>query len=172
MPGSQLTRDRQEDLAQENGPEKERVISLLSEFAFLNEQEAGPVGGDDERSLSPLFLQLSDDAARPDQPEDEEPAPPKQQEQRSEPPPAQEQQPKLAPAPTAPATANGFRQQSPPVSIKGGALTPPPLLQMKTGSVSAATETKKGSGPVPWRPMPRLTPLGLKASSANQDSFR
>ncbi|XP_064192894.1 MAX dimerization protein MGA a isoform X2 [Anguilla rostrata] len=182
----QLTSDRQEDLEAEDDPEDEKLMSLLSEIAFLNQQansedapachlpEAGPVGGDDERSLSPLFLQLSDDAARPGQPEDEEPSAPQPEEPLAKPPPPErEQQPKpeaSASCGAAAAVANGFRQQSPPVSVKGGALTPPPLLQMKSGSVTMATETKKGNGPVPWRPMPRLTPLGLKASSLSQDS--
>ncbi|XP_061087777.1 MAX dimerization protein MGA a isoform X2 [Conger conger] len=167
--GDRPTHDRQEDL----DPENEKLMSLLSEIAFLNQQaqgedtpparrrEAGPPGGDDERSLSPLFLQLSDDAARPDQPEDEESGPPQPEEPQPKPAPP-------SPAPPA-AAASEVRQQSPPVCVKGGTLTPPPLLQMKAGSVAAATETKKGGVPVPWRPMPRLTPLGLKAGSVNQD---
>ncbi|KAJ8353574.1 hypothetical protein SKAU_G00211410 [Synaphobranchus kaupii] len=190
--GDQLTSDRQEHLTPEDDPdddpENEKLMSLLSEIAFLNQQansedapachrpdarkgqsEAVLVGGDDDRSLSPLFLQLSDDAERPSHAHDEEPSTPEPEEQQGKPASEQEQQPKPTPAA---AVANGFRQKSPPISVKGGTLTPPPLLQMKAGSVSKATETKMGStaGQVPWRPMPRLTPLGLKASSLTQDS--
>lgn len=67
-----------------------------------------------------------------------------------------------------------------PANGKGGALAPPPLLQMKVGgakvTVPASSDgaaggegegigrgAKRGGG-VAWRPMPRLVPLGLRGN--------
>ncbi|XP_018619669.2 MAX dimerization protein MGA a isoform X3 [Scleropages formosus] len=69
--------------------------------------------------------------------------------------------------------ANGFGQQSLPSPAKGGALTPPPLLQMKAGKGALLIESKAGDadscGKVSWRPMPRLAPLGLKPGGLPTD---
>ncbi|KAJ8399502.1 hypothetical protein AAFF_G00412140 [Aldrovandia affinis] len=201
----QLTCDKQDGPAPasacspDNGPEEERLMSLLSEIAFLNQQtnsedsgllevtqgrkrwkgagekeaeQVGGVEGDDDRSLSPLFLQLDEDVLGTKDSQIEQLGAPAGEEQPARVVVGQEQQPKRG---AATAMANGFGRQSPPCSVKGGALTPPPLLQMKAGSAAMVTDSKvrggeRAGGEVSWRPMPRLAPLGLKAGGPAQDS--
>ncbi|KAG7466503.1 hypothetical protein MATL_G00165410 [Megalops atlanticus] len=138
---------------------------------------AGRVGdleGDDERSLSPLFLQLDEDLQRSKDTCPEEVKVQAEGEQCVKIVLEQGKQLQQGPDPPSAAVANGFGQQSPTSSIKGGALTPPPLLQMKVGSAAMAMDSKAKRGEkgceVSWRPMPRLAPLGLKTSVLAQDS--
>lgn len=70
-------------------------------------------------------------------------------------------------------TTQGVRGESASTS-KEGVLAPPPLLQMKVGGPKMANPTssngaavdveeeRRNEGVVPWRPMPRLVPLGLR----------
>ncbi|XP_036397570.1 MAX dimerization protein MGA a isoform X2 [Megalops cyprinoides] len=138
---------------------------------------AGRVGdleGDDERSLSPLFLQLDEDLQRSKDTCPEEVKVQAEGEQCVKIVLEQGKQLQQGPDPTSAAVANSFGRQSPTSSIKGGALTPPPLLQMKVGSAAMAMDSKAKRGEkgceVSWRPMPRLAPLGLKTSVSAQDS--
>ncbi|KAG9336381.1 hypothetical protein JZ751_002728 [Albula glossodonta] len=201
--GDQLTCNRMEVPAPgsacgpNNGAEDDRLMSLLSEIAFLNQQGNGeesglpevsqthsppqdgkgwteeePTGGldgDDDRSLSPLFLQLDEDALGTKN--SERLSASVGEEQGNSIASEHEEQPKQG---TDVAVTNGFGRQSLPPSVKGGALTPPPLLQMKAGSAAVAADSKakkgKETSEVSWRPMPRLVPLGLKASGLAQDN--
>lgn len=144
--------------------------------------------GDDERSLSPLFLRLDDDlsGSRGDKEKvssnlSHPPGPPGQKFDHH---PGQQsniwsgtvldsvdnstlgsgQDPAM----------NGQNQEQsplapPPGTTKGGALTPPPLLQMKLGGVAMVADNSERAeenreSEVAWRPMPRLAPLGLKSN--------
>ncbi|MBN3298723.1 MGAP protein, partial [Amia calva] len=115
---------------------------------------------DDDRALSPLFLQLDEDLNKSKDSQSDEDKP-----QAGE----SDLVNVVVGSPSRSSTvANGHDQQSPNPSLKGDSLTPPPLLQMKTGSAITSVDTSKDSSKdieLSWRPMPRLAPLGLKVSS-------
>ncbi|XP_014050333.2 MAX dimerization protein MGA a isoform X1 [Salmo salar] len=133
--------------------------------------------GDDERSLSPLFLRLDEDllGLKERQGQDEAskgPGLPVPQAEDLKVGSGSNEKPTetgFAPAPI----VNGHCPQGPACTAKGHgvlqkALTPPPLLQMKVG-VAKVLESidKPGDALAPppllqMRPMPRLAPLGLK----------
>ncbi|XP_024292797.1 MAX dimerization protein MGA a isoform X2 [Oncorhynchus tshawytscha] len=135
--------------------------------------------GDDERSLSPLFLRLDEDllGLKERQGQDEAskgPGLPVPQAEDLKVGSGSNEKPSdtgSAPAPI----VNGHSPQGPTCTAKGHgvlqkALTPPPLLQMKVG-VAKVLETNDMPGdalaPPPllqMRPMPRLAPLGLKSN--------
>uniref|UniRef100_A0A8C7R4P2 MAX dimerization protein MGA a n=1 Tax=Oncorhynchus mykiss TaxID=8022 RepID=A0A8C7R4P2_ONCMY len=162
--------------------EDESLTSVLNEIFILNQQittdnNSSPRGppvvsqkeiigdGDDERSLSPLFLRLDED---------------KGQEKTSKGPGLPIPQAEdlkvgfgsnLKPSETVSAPAvNGHSQQAKACTTKGQdvlqkALTPPLLLQMKVGGVAEVLESNEKPGdaltPPPllqMRPMPRLDP--------------
>lgn len=134
---------------------------------------------DDERSLSPLFLRLDDEPKTPEtlasSPTKAAPAQKPQTDAigpigeaaGSEPTvtvvTASGPTPPLTPAPVLSTTTNGQSQPTPSSANKGDALVPPPLLQMKAGSV-APPVTPSLKENMSWRPMPRLVPLGLKTT--------
>uniref|UniRef100_A0AAZ3QLI9 T-box domain-containing protein n=1 Tax=Oncorhynchus tshawytscha TaxID=74940 RepID=A0AAZ3QLI9_ONCTS len=160
--------------------EDESLASVLNEIFILHQvptpqtdrvllppkTEKAIIGdGDDERSLSPLFLRLNDD---------------KGQEKTSKGPGLPIPQAEdlkvgfgsnLKPSETVSAPAvNGHSQQAKACTTKGQdvlqkALTPPLLLQMKVGGVAEVLESNEKPGdaltPPPllqMRPMPRLDP--------------
>ncbi|CAB1331183.1 unnamed protein product [Coregonus sp. 'balchen'] len=133
--------------------------------------------GDDERSLSPLFLRLDEDllGLKEGQGQDEAskgPGLPVPQAEDLKVGFGTNEKPSetgSAPAPI----VNGHSPQGPACTAKGHgalqkALTPPPLLQMKVG-VAKVLESNDKPGDalalpplLQMRPMPRLAPLGLK----------
>lgn len=140
----------------------------------LVDRPAG-VSLDDERSLSPLFLRLDDEetpASTPSKSTSAQKAQPGASEPvgeavGSEPTatgvPASGPTPPLTAAPVLSTATSGQSQPAASSAAKGEALVPPPLLQMKAGSVAPpVTPPLKES--VSWRPMPRLVPLGLKTT--------
>ncbi|XP_038865044.1 MAX dimerization protein MGA a [Salvelinus namaycush] len=133
--------------------------------------------GDDERSLSPLFLRLDEDllGLKERQGQDEAskgPGMPVPQAEDLKVGSGSNEKPSetgSAPAPI----VNGHSPQGPACTAKGHgvlqkALTPPPLLQMKVGMAKVLeSNDKPGDALAPppllqMRPMPRLAPLGLK----------
>uniref|UniRef100_A0A4W5PGT4 T-box domain-containing protein n=1 Tax=Hucho hucho TaxID=62062 RepID=A0A4W5PGT4_9TELE len=133
--------------------------------------------GDDERSLSPLFLRLDEDllGLKERQGQDEAskgPGLPVPQAEDLKVGSGSNEKPSetgSAPAPI----VNGHSPQGPACTAKGHgvlqkALTPPPLLQMKVGVAKVQeSNDKQGDALAPppllqMRPMPRLAPLGLK----------
>ncbi|KAM9433682.1 MAX dimerization protein MGA a isoform 1-T2 [Salvelinus alpinus] len=133
--------------------------------------------GDDERSLSPLFLRLDEDllGLKERQGQDEAskgPGMPVPQAEDLKVGSGSNEKPSetgSAPAPI----VNGHSPQGPACTAKGHgvlqkALTPPPLLQMKVGVAKVLeSNDKPGDALAPppllqMRPMPRLAPLGLK----------
>nr|XP_046164108.1 MAX dimerization protein MGA a [Oncorhynchus gorbuscha] len=135
--------------------------------------------GDDERSLSPLFLRLDEDllGLKERQGQDEAskgPGLPVPQAEDLKVGSGSNEKP--SDTGSAPALiVNGHSPQGPTCTAKGHgvlqkALTPPPLQQMKVG-VAKVLETNDMPGdalaPPPllqMRPMPRLAPLGLKSN--------
>uniref|UniRef100_A0A674F6Y3 MAX dimerization protein MGA a n=1 Tax=Salmo trutta TaxID=8032 RepID=A0A674F6Y3_SALTR len=142
--------------------------------------------GDDERSLSPLFLRLDEDllGLKERQGQDEAskgPGLPVPQAEDLKVGSGSNEKPTetgFAPAPI----VNGHCPQGPACTAKGHgvlqkALTPPPLLQMKVG-VAKVLESidKPGDALAPppllqMRPMPRLAPLGLKNNPQTSHVF-
>ncbi|XP_026789858.3 MAX dimerization protein MGA a [Pangasianodon hypophthalmus] len=161
-----------------------RLMSLLDELVFLNQtsepQEAAPslteagdvltelltnkeadMDRDDERSLSPLFLKLDEDLITSPTSKDEEidDIPPKVDDLvkvifGSESPPNSSESETVA-------TVSDDGTRVSVCHVKHDAPTPPPLLQMKTGGCTTADSPKEQAN-LPWRPMPKLAPLGLK----------
>lgn len=138
----------------------------------LVDRPAG-VSLDDERSLSPLFLRLDDEDTPAATPTKSTPAQEPQEPQTDaivpvgaatgseanmKVMPASGPTPPLTPAPVLSTTTNGQSQPMASSAIKGDALVPPPLLQMKAGSV-APPVTPSLKENLSWRPMPRLVPL-------------
>ncbi|XP_046901370.1 MAX dimerization protein MGA a isoform X4 [Hypomesus transpacificus] len=120
------------------------------------QKERGAMGeGDDERSLSPMFLNLDEDktGSHGDNKSSSSLS------QR----PGQSLVPELDHHP-------GQQSNSRSGSVlDSDTLTPPPLLQMKVGGVAIVADTnvraeEKQESEVAWRPMPRLAPLGLKTN--------
>ncbi|XP_072555422.1 MAX dimerization protein MGA a isoform X2 [Paramormyrops kingsleyae] len=197
-----INQDEEDDDDTDDDPEDERLTSLLNEIAFLNQQTNSedsegtqsqtqrvkhalqrgetlnpePVDhgkgheGDDERSLSPLFLQLDEDLLGSMEDQSEEKLPRAGADDLVKVSFGSRNQPEHKRDAT---VANGLRQKTPPSSVKAGALTPPPLLQMKAGNAAVSADSKSKGGEneseVSWRPMPRLAPLGRKMSNPNQD---
>ncbi|XP_048830323.1 MAX dimerization protein MGA a isoform X2 [Brienomyrus brachyistius] len=197
-----IKQEEEDDDDTDDDPEDEKLTSLLNEIAFLNQQtnsedsegtqsqtqkvrhvlqrgetvKPEPVDhgkgheGDDERSLSPLFLQLDEDLLGSMEDQSEEKLPRAGADDLVKVSFGSRNHPEHKRDAT---MANGLRQKSPPSSVKGGALTPPPLLQMKAGNAAVSADSKSKGGEneseVSWRPMPRLAPLGRKTSNPNQD---
>ncbi|KAM6973248.1 MAX dimerization protein MGA a [Aplochiton taeniatus] len=149
----------------------------------LQEKEV-PASGDDDRSLSPLFLRLDEEPS--DTTGGMKEVPPNGLAQTHKHSaltphsPLQSQdlrggtglslQPdSVSELGSSPTIFHGHNQlQNPQCNAKADALTPPPLLHMKAGvGVAKILEpnnevvTEKEAG-LAWRPMPRLVPLGLK----------
>lgn len=163
-----------------NDPEDENLMSLLDELVLLSQQlsnededqrivvpsEVQPCSDkqvdaeqDDDRALSPLFLTLDEDLMSPDSKDDID-IPPKVDDLvkvifGSDSPSVSSE------SGVAPST-NIHSPNAPTCNVKGDAPTPPPLLHMKTACETASGQSANEGTSVPWRPMPKLVPLGLK----------
>ncbi|XP_062325538.1 MAX dimerization protein MGA a [Osmerus eperlanus] len=199
--------------------EDESLTTLLNEIVFLNQQISSedpdmppelpslppPVSGtgrgpqkereamgegDDERSLSPMFLSLDEDmtgsqgdiksSSSLSQPPGQslvlelDHHPGKLSNSRSGSVLDSVSNSMLGSGHGSGPAENGHSQEQSPLppplgTTKGGTLTPPPLLQMKVGGVAIVADTnvraeEKQESEIAWRPMPRLAPLGLKTN--------
>lgn len=135
----------------------------------LVDRPAARVALDDARSPSPLVLRLDDEEAETSTPTKSTSTntPETAANEPSGAAVGSEPSVKLVPAsgstpPLTPET-NGQSQPMESIAVKGDALAPPPLLQMKAGSV-APPVTPSPKEKLSWRPMPKLVPLGLKGT--------
>ncbi|XP_067312032.1 MAX dimerization protein MGA a isoform X3 [Pseudorasbora parva] len=171
-----------------NDPEDENLLSLLDELVLLSQQlsnededqrivvpgEVQPCSDkqvdkeqDDDRALSPLFLTLDEDLMSPDSKDDID-IPPKVDDLvkvifGSDSPSVSSE------SGVAPST-NVQSPNAPTCNVKGDAPTPPPLLHMKAACETASSQSVNEGTNVPWRPMPKLVPLGLKPQDVNKVS--
>ncbi|XP_038597009.1 LOW QUALITY PROTEIN: MAX gene-associated protein [Tachyglossus aculeatus] len=133
----------------------------------------GPLGGSAKEppgaraagGLSPLLLHLEEE-------EEEE------EEEKGEGRPPEDGEPPAQPArdlvrivldaetkkPRPPRLDDGGQGAGSPPAEPDGVSSPPPVLQMKTGTEAGSPEAQV------WRPMPKLAPLGLKVSSPPGDA--
>uniref|UniRef100_A0A671TVR1 MAX dimerization protein MGA a n=1 Tax=Sparus aurata TaxID=8175 RepID=A0A671TVR1_SPAAU len=120
---------------QETGEESVSLTSLLDELVFLNQQTDDVDQLEEGHAHSPWLLQLDSDSEETVATVTEEAGPNDHTETTQ--------------GMLQPRTVNG--------NTTGGALAPPPLLQMKVGGANVADPAS--------RPMPRLVPLGLRGNA-------
>ncbi|XP_036927400.1 MAX dimerization protein MGA a isoform X7 [Acanthopagrus latus] len=119
---------------QETGEETVSLTSLLNELVFLNQQTVAGDQLEEAHAHSPWLLQLDSDSEDTVAMETEEAG--------------LNDHTETTQSVLQPRTVNG--------NTTGGALAPPPLLQMKVGGANVADTAS--------RPMPRLVPLGLRGN--------
>ncbi|KAM8737752.1 MAX dimerization protein MGA a isoform 5-T5 [Acanthopagrus schlegelii] len=119
---------------QEAGEETVSLTSLLNELVFLNQQTVAGDQLEEAHAHSPWLLQLDSDSEDTAAMETEEAG--------------LNDHTETTQSVLQPRTVNG--------NTTGGALAPPPLLQMKVGGANVADTAS--------RPMPRLVPLGLRGN--------
>lgn len=120
---------------QETGEESVSLTSLLDELVFLNQQTNDVDQLEEGHAHSPWLLQLDSDSEETVATVTEEAG--------------LNDHTETTQGMLQPRTVNG--------NTTGGALAPPPLLQMKVGGANVADPAS--------RPMPRLVPLGLRGNA-------
>ncbi|XP_019909736.2 MAX dimerization protein MGA a isoform X2 [Esox lucius] len=177
---NQLTNDSSSD---PGGPAVVNCTPLTEPVEAGTDRETSPHpekevirDGDDERSLSPLFLRLDEDLLGPKEGKGPDEVAIKGLPQPQDLKVCLGAHLKPSEGSGASAAVNGHSPQLKGLARaakgQGGALTPPPLLQMKVGGGTKVIESNEKPvdtlAPPPlvqMRPMPKLTPLGLKSNS-------
>ncbi|XP_028842966.1 MAX dimerization protein MGA a isoform X2 [Denticeps clupeoides] len=164
--------------ADDEGECDDPLMSLLDEICNLNDQLSNDssllsvtpsklgeslagIDQDDDHSLSPLLFSLNDDQLQTPtsfprgdliKPPAPTPAPVRVN---------------CGPALWTKMMPNGHSNPNPTAEVKVDALAPPPLLQMKAGTLAMISDSNGWSkeSEVSWRPMPKLAPLGLKTAA-------